>query len=144
MTYVYVTYADTNPNTTCDDNLATILWNIVCVGSCFFICCWNALLLIHIKLCGQVKNELQDLINTMKDSIFSPKNFQIRFEKNQKIIQLLGYYLLLLNFFCITYVAGDVVLITALFQYGYCEKNSYCSWVEIYFATYKIVFFFSS
>jgi len=101
---------------------------------------WTTLLLIHLKLCYQIKHDFETWINQINDSTFSITQFFISFEMIQQIISYLGFYLTLLNFGCITFISVYVILFLQASLQKSCATIFICSISEMYFTCYKILF----
>jgi len=144
FTYPILTYYNRIPTGTesCSKDVANILWDIVRAGNCILILCWNGSLLIHLKLCNWIRNKLKfwKAKITNANEIFKPDEFEDELETFRKIIRRLGKYLVVLNFACLIYLALDVIIVITLFENGHCDLKFYCSWSEIYFSAYKVLF----
>jgi len=144
ITYPIFTYYNRIPTGTesCSKDFANILWDIVRAGNCILICCWNGGLLMHLKLCNWIQYRLNLWNNKIVNvnEIFAPNEFENELETIRKIIHRLGKYLVILNFSCLLYLALDIIIVINLFENDHCDLKFYCSWSEIYFSLYKIVF----
>jgi len=113
-------------------------------GSFIFSLTWGIILLIFIALCTRIKQnwkhwktEIQNEIQTT----FNKQQFKKDYEESKEITHYLSFFLLCLNFHCITYISVGATLIFIEFRDNRCG-TVFCTPTRIWYVIYKIFFFF--